>query len=232
MNQHTNLLVGTYDPILVGLSVVIAIIASYTALDLAGRVTAARDRTRLLWLLGGAFAMGTGIWSMHFIGMLAFSLPIPVYYYGPTVFISHIAAVAASAVALLVVSRPALTLFSVLGGATLMGTRHYHDAVYGFGRYAPTGDQSDTKPAWSLSVLSNCYGGVLSWQSWIVYRLRKEESGLGTLKRLGGALFTGCSHTFHAGIPQCLLHHLSPNHATPRFIGLSCGISRYWAVPL
>ena len=68
-------MVGLYDLKLVALSLVVAAIASYTALDLAGRVSATRGRASLIWLLAGAVAMGTGIWSMHFIGMLAFSLP-------------------------------------------------------------------------------------------------------------------------------------------------------------
>src|SRR6266508_4224631 len=67
-----------YSPLLVILSVLIASAASYTALDLAGRVTASRGRERLAWLAGGSLAMGVGIWSMHFVGMLAFHLPEPI----------------------------------------------------------------------------------------------------------------------------------------------------------
>ena len=80
--------VGFYDYRLVALSVVIAILAAYASLDLAGRVTAARGPVRSLWLAGGASAMGIGIWSMHYIGMLAFILPIPVSYDWPTVLVS------------------------------------------------------------------------------------------------------------------------------------------------
>src|SRR5579863_7855290 len=76
---------GSYDYFLVALSVAIAILASYTALDLAGRVTAASGWLRQIWLAGGAAAMGFGIWSMHYIGMLAFRLPVPVAYDWPTV---------------------------------------------------------------------------------------------------------------------------------------------------
>src|SRR6201993_1168344 len=94
------LLIGTYDYRLVALSVIIAICASYAALDLAGRVTAAHGKTRAVWLTGGAAAMGLGIWSMHYIGMLAFSLPVPVFYDWPTVVFSLLAAIGASAVAL------------------------------------------------------------------------------------------------------------------------------------
>ena len=72
---------GTYDYRLVALSVVLAIFASYAALDLAGRVTATRRWARIFWLAGGATSMGLGIWSMHYIGMLAFTLPVPVLYH-------------------------------------------------------------------------------------------------------------------------------------------------------
>src|SRR3989475_6705814 len=98
-------LIGSYNYALVALSVLIAMFASYAALDLAGRVTAAGGWTRAVWLLGGAGAMGTGIWSMHYIGMLAFILPIPVAYHWPTVLLSLFAAILASVIALYVVSR-------------------------------------------------------------------------------------------------------------------------------
>src|SRR6204780_5120546 len=113
---------GSYDYRLVALSVIIAMLASYAALDLAGRVTAARGRARLIWLLGGASAMGLGIWSMHYIGMLAFNLPVPVLYDVPTVIVSLLAAIAASAVALFVVSRNKLTVPSVVTGSIVMGS--------------------------------------------------------------------------------------------------------------
>ena len=112
---------GTYDLGLVALSVVIAILASGAALDLANRVTAARGRARALWLAGGAFAMGSGIWSMHYVGMLAFRLPVPVLYDVPTVLASLLAAVLASAVALLFVSGETLGPARVLLGSAIMG---------------------------------------------------------------------------------------------------------------
>ena len=71
---------GTYSQSLVVFSLLVAILASYTALDMAGRLASTRGRVARWWLAGGAGAMGLGIWSMHFIGMLAFHLPIPVGY--------------------------------------------------------------------------------------------------------------------------------------------------------
>src|ERR1700723_3429567 len=114
-------LIGSYNYALVALSVLIAMFASYAALDLAGRVTAASGWTRAVWLLGGAAAMGTGIWSMHYIGMLAFILPIPVAYHWPTVLLSLFAAIVASAIALCVVSRQKLGAARAVAGSVLMG---------------------------------------------------------------------------------------------------------------
>jgi len=114
-------LAGSYDFFLVALSVLIAILASYAALDLAGRVTSARDKARLLWLSGGAVAMGIGIWSMHYIGMLAFRLPVRVQYDWRTVLLSLLAAIFASAVALFVVSRRQMGVLRASLGSVLMG---------------------------------------------------------------------------------------------------------------
>lgn len=125
----TAALTSSYDYRLVALSVFIAFVASYAALDLAGRVTSARGTTRASWLVGGAIAMGIGIWSMHYIGMLAFQLPIPVLYDWPTVLLSLVAAILASAVALIVVSQKQMGLGRASVGSIIMGggiaTMHY-----------------------------------------------------------------------------------------------------------
>jgi NO-binding membrane sensor protein with MHYT domain/two-component sensor histidine kinase len=73
-------IITTYDPYLVALSISIACLASYTALDLGDRIRGPRGWAQLAWLATSATAMGGGIWSMHFIGMLAFALPMPVSY--------------------------------------------------------------------------------------------------------------------------------------------------------
>ena len=78
MTSASAALPGSYDYGEVVRSVLIAIFASYAALDLSGRVNAARGRVRLAWLSGGATALGIGIWAMHCKGMLAFRLPLPV----------------------------------------------------------------------------------------------------------------------------------------------------------
>jgi len=121
MNPANQALGYSYDYGLVALSVFIAVLASYAALDLAGRVTSARGKARVLWLTGGAIAMGIGIWSMHYIGMLAFRLPVSVKYDWPTVLASLLAAILASAVALFVVSRQRMGTGRALLGSLFMG---------------------------------------------------------------------------------------------------------------
>jgi PAS domain S-box-containing protein len=112
---------GSYDYSEVARSVAIAIFASYAALDLAGRVTVATSGIRLAWLSGGAIAMGIGIWAMHFKGMLAFRLPVPVKYHWPTVLASLLVALLASAVALYVASRQKITPGKALTASVIIG---------------------------------------------------------------------------------------------------------------
>jgi two-component system sensor histidine kinase/response regulator len=112
---------GFYDGRLVVLSIVIAILAAYAALDLSGRLMVSQGRARLAWLWGGAFSMGVGIWSMHYVGMEALRLPVPVRYDWPTVLLSIIVAILASAVALSVASRKTLTATAAAFGSVLMG---------------------------------------------------------------------------------------------------------------
>ena len=114
-------LAGSYDYGEVARSVLIAIAASYAALDLTGRVTAASGWIRLAWLGGGATTMGIGIWAMHLKGMLAFHLPVSVAYDWPTVLASLLVAILASAVALYVASRQKMGFVEALTGSIFMG---------------------------------------------------------------------------------------------------------------
>ena len=115
-------LTGFYDDRLVALSVLIAVLAAYAALDLAERVTDAQSGARTIWICCGAIAMGIGIWAMHCIGMEAFQLPVLVMYDWPTVLLSLFAAVLASGVALVIVSRPTMGPLRMIVGGIFMGS--------------------------------------------------------------------------------------------------------------
>ncbi len=109
MHHHTTF----HDPVLVALSILIAALASYTALDLATRMRAASGRASRAWLAAAAIAMGGGIWSMHFVGMLAFSLPgIEVSYDPFRTLLSLVIPIVVAAAAFAVVGRRPRALFA------------------------------------------------------------------------------------------------------------------------
>lgn len=109
--------VGVYDWPLVGASLAIAIVSSYTALDVASRLRALSSlQYKTFWLACGALVMGVGIWSMHFVGMLAFKLPMPMRYDLNTTVLSLLWALAASGVALQVMSREVSRFSTAIGG--------------------------------------------------------------------------------------------------------------------
>ncbi len=211
-------LIGSYNYALVALSVLIAMFASYAALDLAGRVTAASGWTRAIWLLGGAGASGTGIWSMHYIGMLAFILPIPVAYHWPTVLLSLFAAILASVVGLGVVSRQKMGWFRAFAGSVVMGagiaSMHYIGmaamrlpAVCHFSSF--------------LVVLSVVFAVLISLAAlWITFHFRDEKTGIGWEKLAGASVMGAAIPVMHytsmaaasftpSGMPVDLSHAVS-----------------------
>ena len=120
--RHGTMMSGYYDPMFVTLSVFIAILSAYAALDLTSRVMTSRRRSvRLAWLGGGAIAMGIGIWSMHYIGMLGFRMSMPVLYDWPTVLLSMTAAVLASGIALSIATRRRMGVTATAIGSLFMG---------------------------------------------------------------------------------------------------------------
>ncbi|MEA3070695.1 MAG: hypothetical protein QOD29_2141 [Alphaproteobacteria bacterium] len=183
-------LIGSYNYALVALSVLIAMFASYAALDLAGRITATGGWTRAVWLLGGAGAMGTGIWSMHYIGMLAFVLPVPVAYHWPTVLLSLLAAILASVVALGVVSRQKMGASRAVAGSVLMGA--------GIAGMHYIGMAAMRLPAIcrfnsSLVVMSVVFAVLISFAAlWITFHFRDEKKGIGW-EKLAGAVVMGAA---------------------------------------
>jgi len=189
MNMDGPVLTGHYDYWLVLLSIFIAILAAYAALDLAGRVTAARGATRFFWLSGGAVALGIGIWSMHYVGMEAFQLPVPVKYHWPTVLLSMVAAVLASAIALFIVSRKSMGLKAAIFGAFLMGggiaSMHY----IGMEAMRLAGMCSYS---YGLVALSAVLAVVISFVAlWLSFAQRGDTSNTFSWRKLGTAVLMG-----------------------------------------
>jgi NO-binding membrane sensor protein with MHYT domain len=115
------MLSGHYELPLVLISILVAILASYSALSLAGRVSESRGRVMAAWIVGGAIAMGSGIWAMHFVGMLAFRLPIPIGYDVPITVVSLLLPIAVSGLALWQISRADVNSTRLVLSAVLMG---------------------------------------------------------------------------------------------------------------
>jgi two-component system, sensor histidine kinase and response regulator len=188
MHHDSSILVGSYNGYLVILSVLISLFAAYAALDLAGRVTAARGLGRFAWLGVGAFAMGIGIWSMHYMGMEALQLPVPVKYDWPTVLLSMVAAILASAVALFVVSRKTMGIAAAIAGSILMGS--------GIAMMHYIGMAAMRLPAMchyssSLVALSIVLAILISFVAlWLTFAMR-EQAANWSWRKSGSALLMG-----------------------------------------
>jgi diguanylate cyclase len=185
---------GTYSLPLVLLSIVVASIASYVALDLVSRVVATQGtRASRYWLFGGALSMGTGIWSMHFVGMLAFQLPIPMAYNISITLLSLLIAVIVSGFALYTLSHGSLSLRRLLGAGVLMGIgiacMHYSGMA-----------AMEVRPSigydpflFALSVLIAIAASVAAL--WIAFQLRMETILSAFWKKAGSALVMGAAIT-------------------------------------
>jgi NO-binding membrane sensor protein with MHYT domain/CheY-like chemotaxis protein/nitrogen-specific signal transduction histidine kinase len=182
------MLTGFYETPLVLVSILVAIVASYSALSLAGRVTEAAGRSRFAWILGGAIAMGSGIWAMHFVGMLAFRLPIPIAFDIPITFASLVLAIGASGLALWQVSRADLGAVRLGVSALIMGAgiNAMHYTGMAAMRMQP-GIVYDPL-LFALSVLIAIVASALAL--WIAFRLRRSTPDV-VVPRVGAAVVMG-----------------------------------------
>jgi PAS domain S-box-containing protein len=111
----------SYSLGLVSLSLVVATIGAYVAVEIAQRVRATEGRRRVFWTYGGAFAMGLGIWSMHFVGMLALHLPQPMWYDGLLLVASAIPAIVGCAIAFAIFNRATVNRWLIAVAGVFMG---------------------------------------------------------------------------------------------------------------
>ncbi|MDB6146155.1 MAG: Sensory box/GGDEF family protein [Pseudomonas sp.] len=182
------MLTGSYTPSLVIISIFVAMLASYTALDLTGRIATATGRTVYLWMGGGALAMGIGVWSMHFIGMLAFHLPVELAYDLPITLLSLLIAILSSGFALWLVSQPRLPLLQLGFGALIMGAgiSAMHYCGMAALRMQPGIDYDPTLFGTSLLIAVSASAAAL----WIAFRLRQQTPYV-RLARGGAAVIMG-----------------------------------------
>jgi signal transduction histidine kinase/CheY-like chemotaxis protein len=184
------MLAGHYETPLVLISILVAIAASYASLSLAGRVTESRGRAVYAWMVGGAIAMGSGIWAMHFIGMLAFRLPIPIAFDLPLTLVSLLLPIAASGLALWQVSRAELSALRLGISAVLMGIGI--NAMHYTGMAAMRMEPGIVYDPWlfALSVAIAIAASCLAL--WIAFRLRRNVPQV-WLPRVGAAVVMGAA---------------------------------------
>ncbi|MGH8672085.1 MAG: MHYT domain-containing protein [Burkholderiales bacterium] len=183
-------MIGTYNLWLVALSVFVAMLASYTALSLASRVTAARERRdALVWRTGGAVSMGLGIWSMHFIGMLAFRLPIPMAYDTKVTLVSMLIAVLVSDFALSNVSHSNLSVGRLLRAGLLMGIGIA--AMHYTGMAAMEMVPRPTYDPWLFVASVGIAITASTAALWIAFHLRSEGAASNIGYRLAAAVIMG-----------------------------------------
>jgi len=180
---------ASYNFWLVGLSIVVAMVVSYTALKLAARVAEGGPSAGRMWLLGGAAAMGMGIWSMHFIGMLAYSVEIPLRYGIIKTLFSLVIAMITSGFALAIASRPQLGLVRLAVGSIVMGAgicgMHYSgmSAI----QIVP---MISYQPMLVLASIAIAIGASFA-ALWLAFKLRSGQSTYIALARGGAAAIMG-----------------------------------------
>jgi len=200
------MLTASYSSSLVLISLCVAILASYTALDLAGRIATARGYAASLWMIGGALAMGTGIWSMHFVGMLALQLPVELGYDLTLTACSLLIAVLSSGFALWLVSQPSLPFLQLALGALIMGAgiASMHYTGMAALRMTPGIDYDPSLFMASLLIAVGASAAAL----WTAFRLRRQTPYVRQIRGLAAVLMgiaiVGMHYTgmAAAGFPQ------------------------------
>lgn len=180
----------SHDGTLVILSILIAIFASYTSLDLANSVSTAKGKSRWAWLLGGSLAMGIGIWSMHFIGMLAFNVSdLQIAYDVPLLSLSIFVAVVASALALYIICFHAKSFSAFTVGGLLMGT-----AIAGMHYIGIWSMRMAASIEWNILYVINslliAYAASFAALH-LAFKLREDFTLAGFLYRGGGGVIMG-----------------------------------------
>jgi PAS domain S-box-containing protein len=203
-------MVGTYDSYLVALSFAVACLASYTALDLGGRIRASEGWPRGAWLATAALAMGGGIWSMHFIAMLAFRMPMPVDYDLGLTALSLLVAIVVTGVGFYVIgTRQATALQLVLSGL-VMGTGIVAMHYTGMAAMLMPGEVRYDRVLVALSVLIAIGASIAAL--WLAFRTAVVWQKIPAAIVMGAAI-SGMHYTGMAAAAFAAHAHVGGAHA-------------------
>lgn len=211
-------LVHAYDPTLFLTSLALAAFGGYVALWLIERVKArGKSIQGDRWLAAASGAMGVGIWSMHFTGMIALQLPVPVGYEPGLTLLSMVIAVLASLMALAVVRRERVTTIQLVGASALMGAAIAGMHYTGMAAMRIPGEMYFL-PGLVLASLAVAFvasGGAL----WLFLRHRDRSSDLRAPRwgKLAGGLVLGAavSGLHYTGMAAARFRDLRTDVALP-----------------
>lgn len=189
------MLVSQYNQILVVISFVVAILAAYTALNMAARVAGSQGVAARVWLAGGGVSMGIGVWAMHFIGMLAMDLSMSMSYNAALTVLSMVIAISSSMFALWLVSGEQLRLRRLLPGAVVMGTGIVAMHYTGMAALEVTPGIVWDKTWVAISVVIALAASLAAL--WLTFRLR-QEAGTNGVDAAGGGDHHGHRYRWHA----------------------------------
>lgn len=213
-----------FSPLLVGLSVAVAIFASYVALNLAHSVHRSEGRSRLIWLACGALAMGIGIWSMHFIGMLAFEMPgMTMAYDIPLMVLSVVVAVGASTLALFIISKPQVPVAALTSGGVAMAA-----AIAGMHYIGMYSMRMSATIEWNLYLvaLSIAIALVASLSAlWILARLRNKTDHQLEMWVASFAMGIGIAGMHYVGMVAATFSHSAHEEIDSSHLLVSSGLT-------
>ncbi|MFK7805367.1 MAG: MHYT domain-containing protein, partial [Anaerolineae bacterium] len=205
----SNLFVYEHNNLLVIIAFIIAIIASYTVLDLSNRVSTSVGWRRTRWLLSGAIVMGTGIWSMHFTAMLAFQPPVETFYNIPIVFGSWIIALVPSGLALHTSSKEQVAWPDLIFSGFLMGIGIAAMHYVGMEAIRFHADLSYYRPTFILSIVIAITASIAAL--WLSVTFRNSSSSSIDWPKIGSAIVMGfaISSMHHVGMNAAIIRPLA-----------------------
>ncbi|WP_416669975.1 MHYT domain-containing protein [Egbenema bharatensis] len=166
----------SYDPILVIVSAFAAILAAFIALEMTNRLLIAKDTFRTFWLTSGSIALGSGIWTMHFIGMLAVSLPIGVTYNVPILTASLLLPVIAAFQALSITCRPVVKISTLIIGGVVAGLGIAIMHYVGMAAMQMSADLSYNPILFALSVFIAIAVSYIALKLFLLFRESQNSS--------------------------------------------------------
>ncbi len=179
----------SYDTSLVILSVIVAMLASFTGFNFAARSHIELGARRRMWLVGAAISMGLGMWSAHAIGLLAFERPTSVEYDAPMMLLSTMTAIIGSFVSFALVNGRRQRSTTIVLAALVMGMALLGMVYAGVASIRLVGSPSYEAFAVVMSAITALIGSIAA--IWLTTRLPDDVTVEGALSKLGGAITMG-----------------------------------------